>query len=99
MAGITLLVFALVTILSYAQISSQRKILEMKLNERIALMRTNLIEREKSFIINLSQQIENDLAVLNDRYVLRLCVGQTLTEERHVCQAWQQIQKTAAKLE
>ncbi len=32
----------------------------MELNERIALMRANLIERGKSFIINLSLQIEND---------------------------------------
>jgi len=60
MGVITLLVFALVAILSYTQISSQRKILEMELNERIALMRANLIERGKSFISNLSLQIEND---------------------------------------
>ena len=59
MGIITLLVLALVALLSYTQISSQRKILEMELNERIALMRANLIERGKSFIINLSQQIEN----------------------------------------
>jgi len=65
MGIITLLVLALVTLLSYTQISSQRKILEMELNERIALMRANLIERGKSFIINLSQQIENDLAAFN----------------------------------
>ena len=65
MGIITLLVFALVSVLSYTQISSQRKILEMELNERIALMRANLIERGKSFIINLSQQIENDLAGFN----------------------------------
>ena len=65
MGIITLLVLALVTVLSYTQISSQRKILEVELNERIALMRANLMERGKSFIINLSQQIENDLAVVN----------------------------------
>jgi len=65
MGIITLLVLALVAVLSYTQISSQRKILETELNQRIALMRANLIERGKSFIINLSQQIENDLAVLN----------------------------------
>ncbi len=65
MAIITLLVFTLVAVLSYTQISSQRKILEMELNERIALMRANLVERGKSFIINLSQQIENDLAAFN----------------------------------
>ena len=65
MAIITLLVFTLVAVLSYTQISSQRKILEMELNKRIALMRANLVERGKSFIINLSQQIENDLAAFN----------------------------------
>ena len=65
MGIITLLVFALVAVLSYTQISSQRKILEVELNERIALMRANLVERGKSFIINLSQQIENDLAAFN----------------------------------
>ena len=65
MAIITVLVFTLVAVLSYTQISSQRKILEMELNERIALMRANLVERGKSFMINLSQQIENDLAAFN----------------------------------
>ncbi len=65
MGIITLLVFVLVTVLSYTQISSQRKILEVELGERIALMRANLIERGKGFIINLSQQIENDLAAFN----------------------------------
>jgi class 3 adenylate cyclase/HAMP domain-containing protein len=65
MGIITLLVLALVAILSYTQISSQRTILEMELNERIALMRANLVERGKSFIINLSHQIENDLAAFN----------------------------------
>jgi class 3 adenylate cyclase/HAMP domain-containing protein len=65
MAVITLLVFALVAVLSYTQISNQRKILEEDLKKRIALMRANLIERGKSFIINLSQQIENDLAAVN----------------------------------
>ena len=65
MSIITLLVFILVVVLSYTQISSQRKILEKELNERIALMHANLVERGKSFIINLSQQIENDLAAFN----------------------------------
>jgi aromatic-L-amino-acid decarboxylase len=36
---------------------------------------------------------------LNGQYVLRLCVGQTHTEARHVEQAWRQIQATAAELE
>jgi len=37
--------------------------------------------------------------VLNGRYTLRFCVGQTHTEERHVVQAWKKIQETAAELE
>ena len=65
MATITLLVVTLVAILSYTQISNQRKILEMELKKRIALIRANLVERGKSFIINSSQQVENDLAALN----------------------------------
>ncbi len=36
---------------------------------------------------------------LNERFTLRLCVGQTHTEARHVHRAWQQIQETAAELE
>lgn len=43
MGIITLLVLALVIVLSYTQISSQRKILEVELGERVALMRANLI--------------------------------------------------------
>jgi aromatic-L-amino-acid decarboxylase len=36
---------------------------------------------------------------LNDRIVLRLCVGQTNTTERHVRNAWRRIQEEAGKLE
>ena len=35
---------------------------------------------------------------LNDRIVLRLCVGQTNTEKKHVQRAWQRIQEEAAKV-
>lgn len=35
---------------------------------------------------------------LQDRLTLRLCVGQTHTERRHVEQAWQRIRRTAAEL-
>jgi class 3 adenylate cyclase/HAMP domain-containing protein len=72
MAIITLLVVTLVAVLSYTQISNQRKILEMELNKRIALMQANLIERGKSFIINLSQQVENDLAAFNLSSVMQV---------------------------
>ena len=36
---------------------------------------------------------------LDGRYVLRLCVGQTHTEERHVEDAWREIRETAVMLE
>jgi aromatic-L-amino-acid decarboxylase len=49
--------------------------------------------------LNQSGNLYLTHTTLNDQYVLRFCVGQTLTEERHVYQAWQQIQKTAAELE
>jgi aromatic-L-amino-acid decarboxylase len=35
---------------------------------------------------------------LADRFTLRLCVGQTSTEERHVVQAWERIRAAAADL-
>jgi aromatic-L-amino-acid decarboxylase len=35
---------------------------------------------------------------LDDRFTLRFCVGQTNTEERHVVQAWQRIQREADAL-
>jgi len=35
---------------------------------------------------------------LNDQFVLRLCVGQTNTQERHVRKAWERIQEETAKL-
>ena len=37
--------------------------------------------------------------VLNGRYTLRLCIGQTWTEARHVERAWQRIQEVARKIE
>jgi aromatic-L-amino-acid decarboxylase len=36
---------------------------------------------------------------LNDRFVLRMVVGQTNTEARHVEQAWREIEATAAEME
>jgi len=34
---------------------------------------------------------------LNDRFTLRMCVGQTNTQERHVARAWERIQKEASR--
>jgi aromatic-L-amino-acid decarboxylase len=36
---------------------------------------------------------------LNDRYTLRMCIGQTCTEEQHVRAAWNLIEETALALE
>jgi aromatic-L-amino-acid decarboxylase len=36
---------------------------------------------------------------MNDRLTLRLCVGRTNTELRHVKRAWQKIQESASELE
>jgi len=35
---------------------------------------------------------------LNDRLTLRLCVGQTNTQERHVKKAWERIQEEAGRV-
>jgi len=37
-------------------------------------------------------------AVLNGLFTLRLCVGQTTTESRHVAAAWETIRRTASRL-
>jgi aromatic-L-amino-acid decarboxylase len=47
--------------------------------------------------LNESGKLYLTHAVLRGRYVLRLCVGQTDTEERHVRQAWELIQEYALK--
>jgi len=36
---------------------------------------------------------------LNGRFIIRLCVGQTYTEARHVRRAWERIREETAKLE
>lgn len=48
--------------------------------------------------INQSGMLYLTHTVLNGRYTLRLCVGQTWTEARHVEAAWQRIQQTARQL-
>jgi aromatic-L-amino-acid decarboxylase len=49
--------------------------------------------------LNQSGRLYLTHTMLNGRYTLRLCVGQTRTEERHVEQAWQLIRETARQLE
>jgi aromatic-L-amino-acid decarboxylase len=46
--------------------------------------------------LNQSGSLYLTHTVLGGRYTLRFCVGQTNTEERHVVQAWEKIQETAA---
>jgi len=49
--------------------------------------------------LNQSGKVYLTHTKLNDRFTLRLCVGQTHTDARHVEQAWIQIQKAAKELE
>lgn len=49
--------------------------------------------------LNASGRLYITHTTLAGRYVLRLCVGQTHTEERHVEDAWRQIRETAQELE
>jgi aromatic-L-amino-acid decarboxylase len=49
--------------------------------------------------LNRSGKLYLTHTTLNGRYTLRLCVGQTHTEARHVRQAWQLIEETAGALE
>ncbi len=59
------LIVALVTILTFIQISTQEKTSERALDRRIALMKKNLIERGKTLSDNLSRQVENGIASFN----------------------------------
>lgn len=49
--------------------------------------------------LNQSGKVYLTHTVLNGQFALRLCVGQTHTEERHVKAAWELIQTTAAEME
>lgn len=48
--------------------------------------------------INNSGKIFLSHTKLNDRFVLRMCIGQTYTERHHVEYAWQVINQTAEKI-
>jgi len=49
--------------------------------------------------LNRSGAVYLSHTVLNGRFTLRLCVGQTNTEARHVTEAWRRIEETARELE
>jgi aromatic-L-amino-acid decarboxylase len=57
------------------------------------------ISRQLLDRLNRSGKLYLTHTVLNGRYTLRFCVGQTHTEARHVQGAWRQIQETADDLE
>jgi len=57
------------------------------------------INRQLLDRLNRSGALYLTHTVLNGRYTLRFCVGQTWTEARHVEQAWQRIQQTVTELE
>ena len=57
------------------------------------------LSRELLDRLNRSGELYLTHTVLNGRYTLRLCVGQTRTEERHVVDAWRRIQETARDLD
>ncbi|MFN2387548.1 MAG: pyridoxal-dependent decarboxylase [Thermoanaerobaculia bacterium] len=49
-------------------------------------------------LLNASGKLYLTHTTLSGRYVLRLCVGQTWTEQRHVESAWRQIRETAEEV-
>ncbi|HLE60417.1 MAG TPA: aminotransferase class V-fold PLP-dependent enzyme [Thermoanaerobaculaceae bacterium] len=49
--------------------------------------------------LNASGSLYLTHTTLADRFTLRLCVGQTYTEERHVAKAWEKVRETAKELE
>ncbi len=64
-AMITLLMFCLLLMLTFFQISSQKRLMNKEMNKRIALMKENLTERGKNFVTNLAKQVEKDIASFN----------------------------------
>jgi len=59
----------------------------------------NSINRAILEQINQSGTLYLSHTELNGTFMLRLCVGQTHTEERHIRNAWETIQKIADRLE
>jgi aromatic-L-amino-acid decarboxylase len=57
------------------------------------------INRQLLERLNASGNLYLTHTALDGRYTLRLCVGQTHTEARHVTAAWKQIQEAAAELD
>jgi len=64
-ALMTILMVGIIIILTGFEISSQKKMMEEELGKRIVLMKESLTERAKTYISNLVQQIEKDIAAYN----------------------------------
>jgi len=64
-ALMTILMVGIIIILTGFEISSQKKMMEDELGKRIVLMKESLTERAKTYIFNLVQQIEKDIAAYN----------------------------------
>ncbi|MBI5185731.1 MAG: response regulator [Nitrospinae bacterium] len=58
-------IVVLVAILTFIQISVQKKILEKELGHRIALMKEKLVDRGKTLSGNLHNQVQNGIAAFN----------------------------------
>ncbi|MDM8551906.1 methyl-accepting chemotaxis protein [Desulfobacterales bacterium HSG2] len=65
MTTITLLMLSLLALLTYFQISSQKRLMESELDKRITLIKKNLTESGKNFVGHLSEQVEKDIASFN----------------------------------
>ncbi len=66
------LIVALLTTLTFIQITSQKKVYEKELGNRISMMKEKLIDRGKTLSHNLSNQVENGIATFNFSYISEL---------------------------
>ncbi|MFP4349111.1 MAG: methyl-accepting chemotaxis protein [Thermodesulfobacteriota bacterium] len=62
---ISFLMICLVLALTFSQITSQKRLMGAELEKRITLMKENLVERGKNIAVNLTQQVEKDIAAFN----------------------------------
>lgn len=65
MTFLSILMICLISILTYIHLTEQKRMLERELEKRIFILKENLFERGKSFIVNLAGQIENEIAAYN----------------------------------
>ncbi len=59
----------------------------------------NEFNRKLLETINSNGQMFFTHTIINGKYILRMCIGQTKTKSEHVLRAWENIQKTAEKLQ